>query len=91
MPGSHVLCGLLAPPGSRNLGANMTKTNPAQNQEPTDAALDPKALEAIGRALKAHYDDLVEAPLPDKFVELLGRLEARERSSAGKDGHDASE
>ena len=69
----------------------MTKTNPAQNQEPTDAALDPKALEAIGRALKAHYDDLVEAPLPDKFVELLGRLEARERSSAGKGARDASE
>lgn len=69
----------------------MTKSNPAQNREPIDAALDPRALEAIGRALKAHYDDLVEAPLPDKFVELLGRLEAKERSSGGKGGRDASE
>jgi hypothetical protein len=39
------------------------------------AAPDPKALEAIGRALEAHYASLIQAPLPDKFVELLARLE----------------
>ena len=51
-----------------------------------DATLDPKALEAIGRALKAHYDDLVHTPLPDKFVELLDRLEVEEqrKTSQGK-------
>ena len=27
--------------------------------------LNPKVLEAIGRALKAHYDDLIHAPLPE--------------------------
>ena len=30
----------------------------------------------IGKALKAHYDDLVEAPVPSKFMDLLAQLEA---------------
>jgi hypothetical protein len=34
-----------------------------------------QAAQAIGRALEAHYASLIEAPLPDKFVELLARLE----------------
>jgi hypothetical protein len=52
---------------------NATRTN---KTEPADAAApDPKALEAIGKALTAHYASLIQAPLPDKFVELLTRLE----------------
>jgi Anti-sigma factor NepR len=43
------------------------------------AARGPKAAEAIGRVLKAHYAELVEAPLPEKFLELLARFEARDR------------
>ena len=34
-----------------------------------------EAAAAIGRALEAHYASLIKAPLPDKFVELLARLE----------------
>jgi len=34
-----------------------------------------EAAQAIGRALEAHYASLIKAPLPDKFVELLARLE----------------
>ena len=34
-----------------------------------------EAAQAIGRALEAHYANLIKAPLPDKFVELLARLE----------------
>jgi len=51
---------------------------------PDDAALNPKALDAIGQALKAHYDELVYAPLPDKFVDLLARLEIEEQRAATK-------
>ena len=51
----------------------MTRTN--KTEAPDTAAPDPKAVEAIGRALEAHYAALVQAPLPDKFVELLTRLE----------------
>jgi len=43
--------------------------------------LDSRSQEAIGRALKAHYEDLVRAPVPDKFMELLDRLEASEQSA----------
>jgi hypothetical protein len=37
-----------------------------------------KMEEAIGHSLKAHYADLIHAPIPDKFLELLARLEAEE-------------
>ena len=53
---------------------NVTRTNKSEAPAP-DAAPDPKAVEAIGRALEAHYAGLIQAPLPDKFVELLARLE----------------
>jgi hypothetical protein len=42
--------------------------------------LDARSQDAIGRSLKAHYEDLVRAPVPDKFLEMLDRLEAAERS-----------
>ena len=48
------------------------------------AAPDPKALEAIGRALEAHYAELTQAPLPDKFVELLARLDGGDQVSKPK-------
>jgi Anti-sigma factor NepR len=76
-------------------GQRMKKSNPvesttsnlAEESAPEGASLDPKVLETIGRALKAHYDDLVHAPLPDKFLDLLARLEKeeeREEESEGK-------
>jgi Anti-sigma factor NepR len=44
--------------------------------EPLDApAPDARAVTAIGKALQAHYTELVHAPLPDRFVDLLARLE----------------
>lgn len=44
-----------------------------------ETVLDPKVQELIGRSLKAHYDDLINAPIPDKFLALLAQLEATER------------
>jgi hypothetical protein len=32
----------------------------------------------IGRMLKAIYDEVAHEPVPDKFVELLKRLESKE-------------
>jgi hypothetical protein len=34
----------------------------------------------IGRALKAHFDDIASTPVPDKFLVLLAQLEAKEQS-----------
>ena len=75
-------------PYQGELGAEVSKLNPTEDDgRHNEASLDPKALEALGRALKAHYDDLVHAPLPDKFVELLGRLEAEEGSRSAQQGN----
>jgi hypothetical protein len=68
-------------------GMSATRTN--KTEAPDIAAPDPKALEAIGRALEAHYADLVQAPLPEKFVELLARLDVGERVSEPKGKPDA--
>jgi hypothetical protein len=44
-----------------------------------EVTLDPKVQEALGRSLKAHYEDLIKAPIPDKFLVLLAELEAKEQ------------
>ena len=59
----------------------MSKAKPTADRAPTDAGLDAKALEAIGRALQAHYDDLVKAPLPDRFHELIASLDAADETA----------
>ena len=70
--------------------AGNTSSNPTEDSTLNGAALDPKVLETIGRALKAHYDDLVHAPLPEKFLDLLARLEKEERGEEPQEKPDAS-
>ena len=72
------------------LGLVMNGTRKNANATPDQAAPDRKALEAIGRALEAHYSDLVQAPLPEKFVELLARLEGGNRASEPTESGDAN-
>lgn len=64
---------------------DLEMTEPDRGDElELEPILDPKVQESIGRSLKAHYDDLVNAPIPDKFLVLLAQLEAQEqRASAG--------
>lgn len=38
-------------------------------------AMDPKVQQAIGKRLRAVYDDVINEPVPDKFMELLAKLE----------------
>jgi hypothetical protein len=42
-----------------------------------EPGLDRAIQECIGDHLRAMYDDLVQQPVPDRFVELLNRLEKR--------------
>jgi Anti-sigma factor NepR len=56
----------------------MTEFHSVKTKLPVGAASDSKVAEAIGRALKHHYADLVDTPLPKKLVELLARFEARD-------------
>lgn len=55
----------------------------AGGDQDAEATLDPKVQESIGRSLRAHYDDIVSAPVPDKFLVLLAQLEATEHRAAG--------
>jgi hypothetical protein len=48
-----------------------------------------EAVQAIGRALEAHYADLVQAPLPDKFLQLLARLEGDKSDPKAQGKRDA--
>lgn len=45
--------------------------------------------QALGRALKAHYEDLASAPLPDRLLVLLAELEAKEGASSRGRSHEA--
>ena len=67
----------------------MSKAKPTDGRAADDAGLDANAMDSIGRALKAHYDDLVKAPLPDRFHELIASLDAADET-APKGGANAS-
>ena len=40
----------------------------------------PLVIEAVGRALHAHFQAIADMPLPDRLLVLLAELEARERN-----------
>lgn len=67
----------------------MTQTEAAMSDpevgdnDDLEMVLDPKVQESIGRSLKAHYDDIINSPVPDKFLVLLAQLEATEQRAAG--------
>jgi hypothetical protein len=39
------------------------------------SGIDPRVQREIGKHLRAHYQDVLKEPVPDKFVELLQQLE----------------
>ncbi len=43
----------------------------------SDPKLDRTTQTRIGDQLRAMYDDLMQQPVPDRFAELLGRLDQR--------------
>jgi hypothetical protein len=47
-----------------------------------EPSLDRAIQERIGDSLRAMYDGLVQQPVPDRFIELLSRLE--QRNDAGE-------
>jgi hypothetical protein len=82
----------------RKVGAPMERgIMNVMNADPPEAAgigpddetvLDPKVQESIGRSLRAHYDDLIHAPVPDRFLVLLAQLEATEQRLRAEGGSD---
>jgi hypothetical protein len=45
------------------------------SSESVGPQIDPRIQHEIGKHLRAHYDDIVNEPVPDKFMELLEKLE----------------
>jgi hypothetical protein len=45
-----------------------------------DPRLDPAAEARIGRKLKAMYDQVVNEPVPDHLLDLLGKLDASSKN-----------
>jgi hypothetical protein len=39
------------------------------------SGVDARIQREIGKHLRAHYDDVLKEPVPDKFIELLQQLE----------------
>jgi hypothetical protein len=70
-----------------NTEAAMAGSGGGRNDD-FELVLDPRVQESIGRSLKAHYDDIVNSPVPDKFLVLLAQLEAQEQRAAAGDGSD---
>ena len=50
-----------------NLDAAMSEPDGGDSDD-FELVLDPKVQESIGRSLKAHYDDIVNAPVPDSIT-----------------------
>ncbi len=58
--------------------AQIVPSEPQSAALENDIILDPKIQEAIGQSLKVYYDDLVNTPMPDRFMVLLAELSAKE-------------
>ncbi len=47
--------------------------------EDEGAEVSPLIVDAVGKALRAHFQAIADMPLPDRFLVLLAEMEARER------------
>lgn len=55
-------------------------------KKPKSGGLDRDIQLRIGEGLRAMYDDVVKQGVPDRFVDLLSKLE--EKGQGNKDSHD---
>lgn len=64
--------------GSRERETDMPNRRTPAAHELISLEASRKVQDAIGRALEAHYVELVREPIPDRLLELLAELEAGE-------------
>ena len=69
------MSGALKGPGA---GSSPSQTD-WDDDEDGDVEVSPLVVEAVGKALHAHFQAIADMPLPDRFLVLLAELEARER------------
>lgn len=59
------------------VGARPTARAPKDDEASLGPALGDEVRTKIGRQLRAMYDDVVRQGVPDRFVDLLNRLDKR--------------
>jgi hypothetical protein len=67
--------------GKRKRAAKVIPESSLSDQFPGEPGLDRAIQDRIGDHLRSMYDELVQQPVPDRFVELLNRLEKRNDSA----------
>jgi hypothetical protein len=61
--------------GTRNNEGKRMRTEAQSTSGRGHAPIDPRIQHEIGKHLRAVYDDVINEPVPDKFMELLEKLE----------------
>jgi len=74
-------------PGKRKQAPRMTPPNSdaptsIHEAQESDVKLDTDLQAHIGRQLRAVYDEVVNEPVPDKFIRLLEELERKQSDEA---------
>lgn len=65
----------MTPDPQNEVESALLKTGPASAAGTASPYSIKVGTDAIGLALKAYFDGLVSEPVPDRFMELLSRLE----------------
>ena len=59
----------------KDKGEGMRTDMPGESLKRGGAHMDPRIQNEIGKHLRAIYDDVINEPVPSKFMELLEKLE----------------
>ena len=59
----------------KNKGQKMRTETPGHSPRESGGHLDMRVQTEIGKRLRAIYDDVINEPVPSKFMELLEKLE----------------
>jgi hypothetical protein len=57
--------------------AKLTKKTEKKIEKMNHAPTQPEIYDLIGQRLRNYYDEVTKQPVPDRFVDLLNRLEAK--------------
>ena len=63
-------------------GAGSSPSQTDWDDDDGGAEVSPLVVDAVGKALQAHFQAIAEMPLPDRLLVLLAELEARERKQS---------
>lgn len=68
--------------------ASSAKTDMGNNDEKRPPKLNEFAATRIGQRLRAEFDSVVQEPVPDRFKQLLDKLEDTEATEEGKSANE---